>query len=369
MESTTEMLLGRGYTSHEHFASVGLIHMNGRMYDAQLGRFLSPDNFIQDPFNTQSFNRYGYAFNNPLKFNDPSGEIAWFIPVIGALVGAYLGGSVANGSFDPTQWDWQSADTWVGIVLGGVFGALGATSIANGTGSLIVSGGVNAGKAGFVTLGKITVTKTGATIASVLGQIASIAFNPTTKQQEEEQTNELEQLEQELSQESPEWIVETGPAEMTFLGSDEVIDTVQSNLGSYQSFSMSGVLGGGIGLEFGVVSDGTGSSSLFFTFSGHAGLSGGFSYNKGVITPQGNHQFVVSDFEGDGAGWEASLLIFGVTESGNFIDRNTQKFGDYGENKRGYLTGSGSIEPQIPKKFSIGASIFRSKTWTFLNLR
>lgn len=67
-------LLGRGYTGHEHFFEVGLIHMNGRMYDAQLGRFLSPDNFVQEPFNTQSYNRYGYAFNNPLSYVDPSGE-------------------------------------------------------------------------------------------------------------------------------------------------------------------------------------------------------------------------------------------------------------------------------------------------------
>lgn len=67
-------LLGRGYTGHEHFFEVGLIHMNGRMYDAKLGRFLSPDNYIQDPFSTQNFNRYGYVLNNPLKYRDPSGE-------------------------------------------------------------------------------------------------------------------------------------------------------------------------------------------------------------------------------------------------------------------------------------------------------
>jgi len=64
--STT--LLNRGYTGHEHFMSVGLIHMNGRMYDAKLGRFLSPDNYVQEPFNTQSFNRYGYVWSNPLIF-------------------------------------------------------------------------------------------------------------------------------------------------------------------------------------------------------------------------------------------------------------------------------------------------------------
>ena len=87
-----QSLLGRGYTGHEHFFEVGLIHMNGRMYDATLGRFLSPDNYVQEPFNTQSYNRYGYVFNNPLMFTDPSGEFAeglapWAISLI---VGGFL---------------------------------------------------------------------------------------------------------------------------------------------------------------------------------------------------------------------------------------------------------------------------------------
>lgn len=63
----------RGYTDHEHLDGVGLIHMNGRVYDPLLGRFLSPDPFVQAPYNTQSYNRYSYVFNNPLSFTDPSG--------------------------------------------------------------------------------------------------------------------------------------------------------------------------------------------------------------------------------------------------------------------------------------------------------
>ena len=63
----------RGFTDHEHLDSVGLIHMNGRVYDPVLGRFLSADPLIQAPHNTQSYNRYSYVFNNPLSFVDPSG--------------------------------------------------------------------------------------------------------------------------------------------------------------------------------------------------------------------------------------------------------------------------------------------------------
>ena len=51
-----------------------IINMNGRLYDPVLGRFLSPDNFVQMPDNAQSYNRYSYCLNNPLKYTDPSGE-------------------------------------------------------------------------------------------------------------------------------------------------------------------------------------------------------------------------------------------------------------------------------------------------------
>ena len=64
----------RGYTSHEHLQEVGLIHMNGRLYDPVLRSFLMPDNFIQQPENTQNYNRYAYCLNNPLLYTDPSGE-------------------------------------------------------------------------------------------------------------------------------------------------------------------------------------------------------------------------------------------------------------------------------------------------------
>jgi RHS repeat-associated protein len=48
-------LYKRGYTGHEHIDAFGLINMNGRMYDPRLGRFLSPDPFVQAPDNSQSF--------------------------------------------------------------------------------------------------------------------------------------------------------------------------------------------------------------------------------------------------------------------------------------------------------------------------
>ena len=69
----------RGYTGHEMIPELEIINMNGRLYDPVLGRFFSPDNYVQMPENSQSFNRYSYCLNNPLKYNDPSGEIFGFI--------------------------------------------------------------------------------------------------------------------------------------------------------------------------------------------------------------------------------------------------------------------------------------------------
>ncbi len=64
----------RGYTGHEHIREFRLINMNGRMYDPELARMLSPDNLIQDGGFSQNYNRYSYAYNNPLKYSDPDGN-------------------------------------------------------------------------------------------------------------------------------------------------------------------------------------------------------------------------------------------------------------------------------------------------------
>jgi RHS repeat-associated protein len=63
----------RGYTGHEHADAVGLIHMNGRMYDPMAGRFIQADPMVQDPMNLQNLNRYTYVLNNPFAYTDPSG--------------------------------------------------------------------------------------------------------------------------------------------------------------------------------------------------------------------------------------------------------------------------------------------------------
>ena len=49
-------------------------YMHARYYD-QNGSFLSVDPMLGDPRQPQSWNRYAYALNNPLRFTDPDGKL------------------------------------------------------------------------------------------------------------------------------------------------------------------------------------------------------------------------------------------------------------------------------------------------------
>jgi RHS repeat-associated protein len=63
----------REFTGQEQIPDVGLVNMNGRVYDPALGRFLSPDPHVQFVADLQSYNRYTYVNNNPLSYTDPTG--------------------------------------------------------------------------------------------------------------------------------------------------------------------------------------------------------------------------------------------------------------------------------------------------------
>ena len=109
-----ELFLGRGYEGHEHLTQFGLINMNARLYDPVVGRFLSPDPYVQSPDFSQNFNRYSYCLNNPLKYSDPSGEI--FATLFGAvsdfLVNTFV--KVWTQGFNA----WGDADNWHSTKMG-----------------------------------------------------------------------------------------------------------------------------------------------------------------------------------------------------------------------------------------------------------
>lgn len=95
-----EIGLHRGYTGHEMLNEFGIINMNGRLYDPILGRFFSPDNYVQLPENSQSYNRYSYCLNNPLKYTDPSGELFVIddVVLLGVAYGMYTSAMTAWGN-------------------------------------------------------------------------------------------------------------------------------------------------------------------------------------------------------------------------------------------------------------------------------
>ncbi|WP_345550788.1 RHS repeat-associated core domain-containing protein [Microbulbifer aestuariivivens] len=136
----------RGYTGHEMLDEVGLIHMNGRVYDPHLARFVSADPVIDGVTSVQGYNRYAYVHNNPLMYTDPSGYSSWnkfrdqiLKPVVALAISYFLPGAA---------------------FLGGV---------ANSLGAYMLSGAV----AGAVTTGTMEGAFTGAFSAMVFYGIGS----------------------------------------------------------------------------------------------------------------------------------------------------------------------------------------------------
>jgi RHS repeat-associated protein len=155
------LMFGRGYTGHEHLLAFGLINMNARLYDPALGRFLSPDPYVQVPDFTQNFNRYSYALNNPLVYTDPDGEFfftalcaiipgaQFLLPIaIGADIGAITGG-IRGANSEVGFWGGALKGAAVGAVGGALsmIGGAGMTFGANfalGTAEGAVTGGLDA---------------------------------------------------------------------------------------------------------------------------------------------------------------------------------------------------------------------------------
>jgi RHS repeat-associated protein len=65
------------FTGQEFDAESDIHYYGGRYYDQNLGRFISPDPFVQDPDDPQNLNRYAYVLNGPQTYTDPSGYNAW----------------------------------------------------------------------------------------------------------------------------------------------------------------------------------------------------------------------------------------------------------------------------------------------------
>jgi RHS repeat-associated protein len=63
-----------GYTGQREEVELGLYFYNARWYDPVLGRFAQADTIVPNPVDAKAFDRYAYVYNNPVRYNDPSGH-------------------------------------------------------------------------------------------------------------------------------------------------------------------------------------------------------------------------------------------------------------------------------------------------------
>lgn len=205
------LFLGRGYTGHEHLTMFGLVNMNARLYDPAVGRFLSPDPYVQMTDFSQNYNRFSYAMNNPLVYIDKDGEILLFI-VGGALIGSYIGASIKGGSFNPTKW--QGA-WWQGALWGGAIGAVSGALV----GSMWAAGGINIAFSGSVynlsvPLGSVSVSSAGygsVSLGTGIWGSGGLVYTFGNKKERKDITP---------FDVGVEWLTGTGPRERTFYSGD-----------------------------------------------------------------------------------------------------------------------------------------------------
>jgi RHS repeat-associated protein len=135
------------YTGQEYDSESSLHYYNARYYDSSIRRFTQPDDIIQDWFSPQTINRYSYVQNNPLKYTDPSGHVAWVpITIIGA--GSVLGATEAVMSYsleNPNATLQQKVQVGAsGAVIGGI-ATTSTLYVATSVAGVAVVGGVSSG--------------------------------------------------------------------------------------------------------------------------------------------------------------------------------------------------------------------------------
>ena len=154
--------------------------MNGRIYDPELGRFLSADPTMQHPYSTQGQNRYAYVQNNPLKYVDMSGfgffSKLWggikrgvkkvlshpVVAIAVAAVAAYLTAGAAVG--------------WFGYSSIGKAAAAAAVGTAGATTALVAAGAVGGAVFGFIASGgDLKAALTGAITGAAFAYVGSLA--------------------------------------------------------------------------------------------------------------------------------------------------------------------------------------------------
>uniref|UniRef100_UPI0009DC15F8 RHS repeat-associated core domain-containing protein n=1 Tax=Inquilinus limosus TaxID=171674 RepID=UPI0009DC15F8 len=109
----------KGFIGEREDPEVGLVYLNARYYDPDIGRFISPD-WWDPTLPGVGTNRYAYSDNDPINKSDPSGHC----PPCGYLGAAALGAAKTSPAWGPAAVEATAGVTaGVGIGLG-----IGATS-------------------------------------------------------------------------------------------------------------------------------------------------------------------------------------------------------------------------------------------------
>jgi RHS repeat-associated protein len=310
-------LFSRGYTGHEHLDQFDLINMNGRMYDPLLGRFLSPDRHIQNPFNCQNFNRYTYVLNNPLLYIDPSGY-------------SYLQNMKENycydgGSFDYRggRYSYDNESGWSYRGRGGAGGAIGGvsspyydpkspTKYRNPDGKPIPWTEVYF--MNILPFANEALPDNKSTFCG--GKVGNRKF------------------------------VELGWNDRQYYvrfwadGKSEVMMDTRTSDGKVYSLSFDFAFIGGFGFEFGLVTDNYGGRMVFFSGDANIGYGIGFGPNTKIIHSKPGTTFHTSDFLFYSAGYSAGIGVFGQSYGGNKAQYNFTNFNDFGQDY--YVEGGGA---------------------------
>ena len=410
-------LLGRGYTSHEHFDNIGIIHMNGRLYDPLLRRFLNADENIQDPYNTQNYNKYSYVLNNPMMYNDPSGEFFFaalflifqyimlamamvqlvgmiiqlaigdlsfgqflkfmIIQAVSALVSYGVGELFKAGGFAIKVLGESTAKLAKPVVHAlsqGVLSAMRGESFVNGFATALlasVAAGIGLKLGGNErwsrTLGATLGGAIGGGVGSVLtggnfwqgattGAIIGF-FNDSMHDEEPRRVGNSQEVR------NP----KTGEKEL-LRDIEGLTINVKRHNPNFWMFSANFALIGGFGVSFGQVFDSYGKSAWHFSFNGNLGLGYGAGLEGGdIYTVDPKSYFRTSDFAGTGASYNvaegpASVTVGGTMNNAELYGKHRMNPNNFGSGYRGYRTVSFGTAKGSALAFPVMYST--SRTWT-----
>ncbi len=183
-ENRSSPLIGvttdRGYTAHEHLDEMMLIHMNGRIYDPVLARFMMADPLVQSASNLQDYNRYSYVNNNPFTGVDPSGysRLSRAVHRSANVIGAAFGLFAIRQQVDFAKSVWNSEVGRIvitvvvsyytaGLASEWLMAAAADSIAAGGIGSAFMTVGAEAGE--LTALGSATVGASSGFAASFVG--------------------------------------------------------------------------------------------------------------------------------------------------------------------------------------------------------